>query len=361
MELQNAYESLKVLDEEEKIGYAYFQKNGIYLDYMYLSFLETTDDPYAFSALQTPAAQAYKQDLLQKLQARLSGILAEHLFIEKGTNSEIQHLPRYIDIFPHSHDFFEIVCTIKGQCYHKVEEQETWMHAGDITIIPPNVRHYLRSKPNCLTFTIKTRKSTFDSVFSVLMRSGTALSAYFAQTLYSKHYRNSLTFHCGDDAFLPELLFYMYAQQREKKPHYSHVLDGLLATFFPYLVQNYENTIEFSNGDNAQNERMIEIENYIRQNYKDVTLSCTAKHFYLSPAYLSTTIKKQTGYTFSEILCRIRMEHAIDLLKTTEMKVDQICENVGWQDTTQFIKNFKKHYGMTPRRFRLAVRASENS
>lgn len=352
MQLETAYNDLECLDEEEQIGYAYFQKTGAYLEYWDLSYLKSLENPYDFDALQTQRAVDYKQEIKRRLSKQFSGILAEQLFIESGTNTEIQHLPRYIDIFAHRHDFFEIVCAVKGKCMHTVEEKTTQMQAGDITVIPPNVRHYLRGEPNCIVFTVKTRKTTFDSVFSVLMRSGTTLSAYFAKTLYSKHYRNSLTFHCGQDAFLPELLFYMFAQQNEKKPHYNSVLDGLLATFFPYLVQNYEDTIEFSDGDNAQNERMIEIESYMRQNYKTATLTETARRFYLSPAYLSTTIKKQTGYTFSAILQRIRMEHAAELLQNTDLKVEQICENVGYNDTTQFIKSFKKCYGTTPLRFR---------
>ncbi len=357
MEIADAYNKLENLDEEEQIGFAYFQKTGLFLEYWNLSYLKTLENPYDFDALLTQAAKDYKQKIKKRLGKQFSDVLAEQLFIEDSTNTEIQHLPRYIDIFAHRHDFFEIVCTVKGKCLHTVEGKSMYMQAGDITVIPPNVRHYLRGEPNCVTFTVKTRKSTFDSVFSVLMRSGTTLSAYFAQTLYSKHYRSSLTFHCGQDAFLPELLLYMYAQQNEKKPHYNYVLDGLLATFFPYLVQNYESTIEFSEGDNAQNERMIEIESYIRQNYQTATLAETARRFYLSPAYLSTTVKKQTGYTFSAILRRIRMENAAELLQNTDLKVEQICENVGYNDTTQFIKSFKKYYGTTPLRFRNAFEA----
>lgn len=352
MQIDKTYNRIIRLDDEEKIGYAYYCRTGRYLEYVDLKFLLKFENPYDFSLLETEAAEKYRENAKIKLDKDLSGALREQIFIQTGTNSEIQHLPRYIDIFPHRHDFFEIVCTTKGQCLHKVEDKEVIMKQGDITIIPPNVKHYLRAEQDCVTLTIKIRKTTFDRVFSALICSGTTLSAYFTQTLYSKHYRNSLTFHCGQDAFLPELLLYMFSQQIEKKKHYNHVLDGLLATFFPYLVQNFEDTIELSDGDSTQNARMTEIESYLRQNYKTATLNETASHFYLSPAYLSTTVKKQTGYTFSNILQRIKMENAARLLSETDIKVEQICENVGYQDTTQFIRTFKKHYGVTPRRYR---------
>lgn len=355
MRLDITYTEISQLNDEEKIGYSYFQETGNYLNYIDLTYLLKQNNPYDFSCLKTEGACQYRQNLLDRLSSHYSGILQEQLFISNDTNSEIQHLPRYIDIFAHRHDFFEIVCVVKGECFHKVENNEIVMKQGDITIIPPNIKHYLKAEPNCIAFTIKTRKSTFDSVFSVLMRSGTTLSAYFTQTLYSKHYRNSLTFHCTQDAFLPEILLYMMTQQTEKKQHYNYVLDGLLATFFPYLLQNYENTIELAAGDNVLNERMTEIENYMRQNYRTATLKSTAQHFYLTPSYLSTTIKRQTGYTFSNIIQRIKMEHAAQLLTDTSMKVEQICENVGYQDTTQFIRTFKKYYSITPHRYRKEI------
>lgn len=352
MQIGKIYDSVTMLDEEENIGYAYYKETGIYLDYIFLTFLKSQSNPYDFSLLASEEAKNYYEGIRKHLKTGLLDVLNEQSFIEAGANAEIQHLPRYIDISAHRHDFFEIVCTARGQCLHQVEGVKAVMKQGDITIIPPNVHYYLRAEPDCVTLTIKIRRSTFDSVFSVLMRSGTTLSAYFARTLYSRHYRNSLTFHCGDDPFLPQLLFYMLAQQSEKKRHYHRVIEGLLSTFFPYLVQNYENTIEFSTGDSALNERIIDIENYIRQYFKTATLQSVAEHFYLSPSYLSTLIKKQTGTTFSSILCRIRMEHAAELLKSTDMKVEQICEKVGYADPTQFIRTFKAYFGTTPLQYR---------
>ncbi len=352
MQLDDTYKRIIELDEEEQIGHEYFKVTGHYLDYIDLVFLLKGQNPYDFSRLASAAAQEHKKDLLAKLKSGYLETLQERLFIADDTNAEIQHLPRYIDIEAHRHDFFEIVCTMGGTCLHRVEEKNVFMHQGDVSIIPPNVRHHLLAEPDCAAFTIKIRKSTFGNVFSVLMRSGSALSSYFSRALYSKHYQNSLTFHCGQDKFLPELLLYMLAQQFEKKRYYNYVLDGLITTFFSYLVQNFEDTIELASGSNTMNGQMTAIENYMRQNYRTATLTSTAKHFYISPAYLSTMIKKQTGHTFSNILQKIKMEHAARLLTETDMKVEQICGNVGYQDTTQFIRTFKKHYGTTPRRFR---------
>lgn len=97
---------------------------------------------------------------------------------------------------------------------------------------------------------------------------------------------------------------------------------------------------------------MIEIESYMRQNFKTATLQNTAQHFYLSPAYLSAMVKQQTGFNFSAIMRRIKMENAATLLTDTDMKVEQICDSVGYSDATQFIKTFKAYFGTTPLKYR---------
>ena len=51
------------------------------------------------------------------------------------------------------------------------------------------------------------------------------------------------------------------------------------------------------------------------------------------------------------MLRQIRMQHARDLLLRTNMKIDDICESVGYRDTTQFIRTFKAIYGTTPKQY----------
>lgn len=96
---------------------------------------------------------------------------------------------------------------------------------------------------------------------------------------------------------------------------------------------------------------MVEIKSYIHLNYATTSLKQTAEHFYLSEPYLSSLIKQQTGQSFSDMLRQIRMQHARDLLLRTNMKIDDICESVGYRDTTQFIRTFKAIYGTTPKQY----------
>lgn len=342
------------LEPEEQIGQAYYNTFGRCLDYVDLSFLLCQKDPFDFSCLHHLAARKHKERQMTKLSVRYAGTLLEQLFIPSGINAEIQHLPRYIDIPAHRHEFFEIVNTLEGSCLHTIEGVKHTMSPGDVTIIPPGVQHHLLSDPQSLSLTVKIRRTTFDRTFPSLLGDSTALSAYFARALYSRSYQDSLTFHCGKDPVLFDFLLTMYIQQLRRKPYFQNVIEGLLIAFFSYLLQNYENTGTFSFKKYGVQDRMSDVENYLRQHYRDASLEAAAEYFYLSPSHLSTVFKSETGRTFSSFLQEIRMEQAVRLLTKTDLKVFQICEQVGYQDTTQFIRTFKKHFGMTPRQFRIA-------
>ena len=53
-------------------------------------------------------------------------------------------------------------------------------------VVPPNVQHHLLAAPDSRTFTVKIRRSAFESVFSSLMQGGTALSSYVSDVLYAR-------------------------------------------------------------------------------------------------------------------------------------------------------------------------------
>lgn len=89
---------------------------------------------------------------------------------------------------------------------------------------------------------------------------------------------------------------------------------------------------------------------YIRNNYMDPDLSLNSICSYLniSTSHFSTIFKDVTGETFVEVLTRIRMEKAMELLENTALKNYEIAEKVGFSDPHYFGISFKKITGKTP-------------
>lgn len=100
-----------------------------------------------------------------------------------------------------------------------------------------------------------------------------------------------------------------------------------------------------------------EIKAYVAEHYADsgLTLASIAKMFYLNPSYLSRTFKKETGVSFVEYLTSIRMEKAIELLKSSDLKIFAIADAVGISDANYFSTCFKKYTGVSMSAYRKAL------
>ncbi|WP_227450767.1 helix-turn-helix transcriptional regulator [Clostridioides sp. ES-S-0108-01] len=92
---------------------------------------------------------------------------------------------------------------------------------------------------------------------------------------------------------------------------------------------------------------------YIEENYKKITLGEVAEEFHFHPNYLSTLIKKTTGKSFKNIIHEQRIKKAVTLLKNTDMNIEDISIEVGYNNQTFFYKKFKELYGMTPQIYRI--------
>lgn len=99
---------------------------------------------------------------------------------------------------------------------------------------------------------------------------------------------------------------------------------------------------------NVRFKTMIE---YINSNYmKKLSLSELADMFNLNVTFCCSLFNKNFDCTFIEYCTRLRMKKAAELIKDGEMNVYQIAEYLNY-DYIYFNKLFKKHYGMTPRRY----------
>ncbi|WP_039766043.1 response regulator transcription factor [Caldicellulosiruptor sp. F32] len=102
---------------------------------------------------------------------------------------------------------------------------------------------------------------------------------------------------------------------------------------------------------------ICELEKYIKENYnKNLTLKSVAQRFYINPVYLGQLFKKHYGMYFNSYLQKIRVEEAKKLLMSTNMKIYEISQAVGYNDTDYFIQCFTKLCNMTPNQFRKKCR-----
>lgn len=102
---------------------------------------------------------------------------------------------------------------------------------------------------------------------------------------------------------------------------------------------------------------------YIEEHYKESDLSADSlcRCLNVSAAYFSTIFKREVGMSFVAYLTKIRLEHALELLRTTEDKTYIIASRVGYMEPNYFSYVFKKQYGISPSKYRAEMSVKEKS
>jgi two-component system response regulator YesN len=109
-------------------------------------------------------------------------------------------------------------------------------------------------------------------------------------------------------------------------------------------------------GARGRNGELIQgVIEYLKQHYRNnITLRDISDHFYVTPQYLSRRFRKKTGLTFVEYLEEIRLEKAEEYLTSSDTKITDISELVGYLDPNYFSRIFKRKYRLSPSSYRIA-------
>ena len=128
--------------------------------------------------------------------------------------------------------------------------------------------------------------------------------------------------------------------------------EDIIKSSIAALVSAGNKLAQNENIKEGREERIVDIMNYVKNHYKDVTLDELAENFNLSKPYLSKYIKENAGITFQEAVKKARMKKARTMLKESNQTVESIAAYVGYENVEHFNRLFKKSYGMTPIQFR---------
>lgn len=92
---------------------------------------------------------------------------------------------------------------------------------------------------------------------------------------------------------------------------------------------------------------------YLQRNFRQpLTLNQAAAATGTSPNYLSALFSKQLRISFHTLLNAMRLNHALDMLRHSDLPVTEICYDCGFSSLRTFNRVFMDSFGMTPRQLR---------
>jgi YesN/AraC family two-component response regulator len=93
--------------------------------------------------------------------------------------------------------------------------------------------------------------------------------------------------------------------------------------------------------------------NHIKNHYKEgITLEETALNIDITPEYLSMLFNREVGTNFNLFIKEFRIGKAKKLLIGSEMKIYEIAQEVGYNDSKYFCRVFKEIVGLSPSDYR---------
>ena len=154
-------------------------------------------------------------------------------------------------------------------------------------------------------------------------------------------------------------LMYSYLRIIIKAKNISNniVTQEQAALTFTQLILGLGNLIKNGKSVNQQYNRNQEIvkelvKTVVMNYHTERNVSFYADKMHLSPQHLSTTIKKITGKTLTDIISSFIINDAKAKLKSTEMTIQEIAYSLNFPDISFFGKYFKRYTGMSPKQYR---------
>ena len=85
---------------------------------------------------------------------------------------------------------------------------------------------------------------------------------------------------------------------------------------------------------------------------QDFDFNRLAETLNLSASRLRHLFKKQTGVSFRKYLRKVRMKQAKQVLETSFLNVQETAHRVGIRDSSHFVRDFEKEFGLSPEKYR---------
>ncbi len=119
------------------------------------------------------------------------------------------------------------------------------------------------------------------------------------------------------------------------------------------LINQYYNDCYLYKKGNQYSKPVIMAINYIQKNFsQSISLNSAADRIGVTPQYLCRLFSKETNQKFIDYLTSYRINIAKQLLDTTDIKVFEIADRIGYSDAKYFCTLFKKYEGISPNQYR---------
>lgn len=278
------------------------------------------------------------------------------LFLKKDKLVTVRPHSRFVEFPPHRHNYIEIMYVCQGTITHYIEGKELVMQAGDLLLLNQHVKHGIkRAEYEDIGINFITLPEFFDIPLHMLKGNNVIadfLAGIFKQNNPGSHY---LLFQLKNEKNIENLMENMIRTILYDDQDEDAINQYSMGLVFLHLL-NHMDRLTQNSSQNYKDVILHTTSQYINSHYKTANLGELASQLHHPLSTLSKMIRQYTGFTFQELLIRKRLQNAVMLLMETNLSIEEIAVKIGYENHSYFYRIFKKHYGMTPRQYRIQHR-----
>ncbi len=236
----------------------------------------------------------------------------------------------------HWHEFYEIDIIYDGECEFVVNGMKYVQKSGMISFLSPIDFHSLSPKGQVKHFNIMFYSEFIsDTVMMLLNKAKTPVMTEPDKETFGK-----ITDYCK----------IMMKEQRSEGRMSRYYLKNLLECVILDILKCTKQV----DGMVIENASVVrKALGYIQEHFtEDIVIEDIAKICFLSESYIAKLFKKYTGMTFHDYIAELRCRYARNLICSTDIRLQDICFESGFNSISQFSRTFKEMYSMTPGAYR---------
>ena len=238
----------------------------------------------------------------------------------RRVQTDAQHTPSHphdLTEVEHSHDFCELVIVTCGNAMHMLEGNTFPVTAGDVFLLQGRQRHYFYARKDLDLINIMYDPKRIALPENELRRIPGYCAMFMLEPTFRRQHRFASRLHLTRVPLghAERLADEMEEECEEKAPGHEVALRAKILELIVYLSRAYSNT------NTTEAHALLRVGNVIGALEKDFSRSWKLDELltiaHMSRSNLMRVFRKATGQTPIEYLVRLRIQRAMDMLRTT--------------------------------------------
>jgi len=247
---------------------------------------------------------------------------------------------------PHRHDFYDIVIITEGHGKHTIDFVEYDVKPGTVFFVSPGQVHSWKFSKDIKGYSIFFEEVFYEFPGGMRLRD----MPFF----HVPHTKPLVRLDLQENAWVERIIQEMRWEIEKKRPQRYAIVRALLEILLLRFTRFYEENPQSElQGTFYKNEVVRNFDKLIDENFREVkTVQEYSERLNLTPKNLNKICKEVLGKSASELIHERVLLEAKRLLLYAGCSMQEIVNELHFNDTSYFVKYFKKYTGHTPERFR---------